>query len=223
MRVAPSVRAVSISGAAAVTTISSETAACFSLKLSVRVWPTARSIPFCTDFANPSSMAVTWYGPSGSSTPRKRPAESVIAVCSKFVAVLWMVTVTPGSAAPVASTTVPSMTPVVAWDCAKSETGRRRRSNAREKRRMCVPPCDRFLGRRQRYHSLQFLAVCRHLRPFAGEDRGRIARHHVLAGAGERVAREQLGDGAGAQDAGSFELPVTLVVVRRSTPPVSTM
>src|SRR5437763_821886 len=49
-----------------------------------------------------------------------------------------MVTVAPGSAAPEASTTVPSMTPVVAWDCAKTAAGRRttRRSARREKRRM---------------------------------------------------------------------------------------
>ena len=53
MRVAPSVRAVSISGGAAVTTISSAAVACFKAMFTVSVWPTPRSRPFCTTVAKP--------------------------------------------------------------------------------------------------------------------------------------------------------------------------
>jgi hypothetical protein len=70
MRVAPSVRAVSMSGASAVTTSSSLTAACESFMSTTRVWPTPRSTPVTFCDAKPSSVARTSYGPSGSSTPR---------------------------------------------------------------------------------------------------------------------------------------------------------
>ena len=53
MRVAPSVRAVSMSGDVAVTTISSAVAACLSAIGTVSVWPTPRSRPFCTTVAKP--------------------------------------------------------------------------------------------------------------------------------------------------------------------------
>ena len=77
MRVAPSVRAVSMSGAAAVTTICSDAVACLSVMVRVWVCPTPRSSPFCTTVAKPASSALTSYGPSGSSTARKRPERSV--------------------------------------------------------------------------------------------------------------------------------------------------
>ena len=83
---------------------------------------------------------MTRYGPSGSSSPRKRPSASVISERSKLVAVFLIDTVAPGRAAPLGSLTVPSMTPVVAWDWEKASEGasaiRHANSNRREAQRM---------------------------------------------------------------------------------------
>src|SRR5512138_1550647 len=70
------------------------------------------------------------YGPSGSRIARNRPAVSVVSVFSKFVSVLRIATDAPGSAASVWSTTVPEMTPVVAWVWESPEAGRSARSEA---------------------------------------------------------------------------------------------
>src|SRR5687768_8334761 len=49
---------------------------------------------------------------------------SVCTTRSKLVAVLRRATVAPATGAPLSSETVPSMTPVVAWDCASAAAGR---------------------------------------------------------------------------------------------------
>src|ERR1051326_4209426 len=74
MRVAPSVRATSMSGACAVTTICSDAVVCCIFTGTVSVCPTPRSRFFTTAGAKPSSVARTSYGPSGKRMPRKRPA-----------------------------------------------------------------------------------------------------------------------------------------------------
>src|SRR6185369_11941782 len=60
------------------------------------------------------------YGPRGSRMARKLPSAPVTTTLSKLVAVFSRVTVAPGRTPPPSSVTIPSITPVVAWDWAKS-------------------------------------------------------------------------------------------------------
>ena len=100
-------RVVSMTGAAPVTVTVSATPATRISNRSVSVAPTPRSMfdRFCG--ANPWSCVPTSYGPTGSSSARKAPVESVIDVRIAPVAVFVIVTVTPGSTPPDESTTVP--------------------------------------------------------------------------------------------------------------------
>src|SRR5579871_1299760 len=89
------------------------------------VWPTAKSMPSRILVAKLDAFADTRYGPSGSSSPRKRPSSSVVSSRVKFVPKFVIVTCAFATALPEGSETVPSMAPVLACDCAKDGLGKK--------------------------------------------------------------------------------------------------
>jgi hypothetical protein len=94
----------------------------------------------------PGSVTVIWYGPRGRRIARNRPDESVVSRFSKLVAVFLTATVAPGRTAFEGSTTVPSMTPVVACDWQRPGTERtRRRARATREARHHVFATDTSL------------------------------------------------------------------------------
>src|SRR4051794_7478833 len=87
------------------------------------------------------------YGPRGSRTARKLPSAPVTTTFSKLVSVFRRVTVAPGRTPPLSSVTMPEITPVVAWDWARTAgTQARNRTTARRRtpqRRDIVTPFSR--------------------------------------------------------------------------------
>ncbi len=84
------------------------------------VWPAESVMPFCSNFLKPESSAATSYLPRGSSGARYSPSLPLTTTRWAPVSVLVMVTLTPGSAAPLLSVTVPWMLPLIACDCARA-------------------------------------------------------------------------------------------------------
>src|SRR5512136_1951369 len=139
--VEPSARVVSITGLAAVTSTSWLTAATCRANLRLIDCPTARLSPSRTSLVKPERVTVTRYGPSGSRTLRNRPSDAEVTPFSKLVSVFLIETVAPGNTPPVSSTTVPSMTPVVACDWASTPGTRhtlKHRSTRPTRQKRCI-------------------------------------------------------------------------------------
>src|SRR5262245_41667622 len=116
-----SIRATSSAGTSdALTLIVSLTAPIDSVAFTTDVCPTESLTPVCSNFLNPCSSATTRYVPSGSSGARYNPCSLVTTDRSAPVSRFVIVTVTPGSTPPELSTTVPSMDPLAACDCANA-------------------------------------------------------------------------------------------------------
>ena len=65
----------------------------------------------------PGFETVTVYLPGGNCNVTNRPSSSEVVVLAKFVSTFLTSTLAPGTAAPLASRTVPWIVPVVIWDC----------------------------------------------------------------------------------------------------------
>ncbi len=103
-----------------VTVMVSETLPTGSVTLMTAVWPAESVTPFCSNFLKPASSAATSYLPRGRRGARYSPSLPLTTTRWAPVSVLVTVTVTPGSAAPVLSATVPWMLPLIACDCASA-------------------------------------------------------------------------------------------------------
>src|SRR6266545_773983 len=129
-------RVVSITGELPDTVTDSDTPEGFSSMRSDTVSPMLTRIPVCSNVRNPASVALTVYGPTGNSGARNSPCASVTA--SRVAAVdSWLTTtVTPGTTAPDASVTTPSIEPVgVCAEMRAGATARRQRTSAVASRR----------------------------------------------------------------------------------------
>src|SRR5262249_49094364 len=107
----------------------------------------------CTSVANPASFKVTRYRPGGSCNATNLPLRSVTSVRTRLVSTFRTSTSTAGRTPPLESTTVPSMTPVVIWDCAAPDDViaiHRTTAGNRLSHRMMLPPhtgrVDEILG-----------------------------------------------------------------------------
>src|SRR3954463_9411658 len=79
------------------------------------VWPTVSSIVSATAVANPVFDTEIEYLPGGIVNATKRPPSSVVRVLERLVSRFLISTLAPATAAPLASSTVPCIVPVVLW------------------------------------------------------------------------------------------------------------
>src|SRR5438132_14109709 len=91
-------------------------------------------------FLNPVSSTSTVYLPVGICGAVYSPAESVVTVRVRPVAVCVSVTVAPGMTAPVVSVTVPRMVPVTAWPKADDAVRTGTRTMMRKTRQITEEP-----------------------------------------------------------------------------------
>ena len=100
------------------TTTSSWTVETLRVSARFTAWPTVEVDALAHQRGEAGERTRHPVGPEG----QEQAAEAAVRVGrdarSKLVAVFWTMTVAPGTGAPLGSLTVPSMTPVVAWDCA---------------------------------------------------------------------------------------------------------
>ena len=136
------------------------------MKLTVCFCPRPETTDALICGSKPSASTLTEYGPGFNCGKSKRPASSVLALRFDPVSVLMIVTVAPAIAAPLGSTTVPTMALVVSpWarrrsgQLAKDATQARRDRMRKGRLELGTPNLTAsFAGSAIRAHWLQWTA-----------------------------------------------------------------